>query len=147
LIPTLLGIRFATSKNKSFWRLTLNPSTHSKGFTLLEVLITLVILSVSLLALAGLMVTTTRNNAFGGSVTEAATFAQDKLEEFRVTAWERLLPTTSGPRTDQKKGSTGTQYGRSWTIEQTGDLKTVAITIQWNDRINHSIRLVSVVCR
>jgi len=125
----------------------LNPSTQSKGFTLLEVLITLVILSVSLLALAGLMVTTTRNNAFGGSVTEAATFAQDKLEEFRATAWERLLPTTSGPRTDQKKGSTGTRYGRSWTIEQTGDLKTVAISIQWNDRISHSIRLVSVVCR
>jgi len=153
----------------------LNPSIQSKGFTLLEVLITLVILSVSLLALAGLMVTTTRNNAFGGSVTEAATFAQDKLEEFRATAWERLLPTTSGPRTDQKKGSTGTQYGRSWTIEQPlycgtckkaltdppsaeahrasghkvmgEDLKTVAITIQWNDRINHSIRLVSVICR
>ena len=125
----------------------MNPSTQSKGFTLLEVLITLVILSVSLLALAGLMVTTTRNNAFGGSVTEAATFAQDKLEEFRATAWERLLPTTSGPRTDQKKGSTGTQYGRSWTTEQTGDLKTVAISIQWNDRISHSIRLVSVVCR
>ena len=125
----------------------MNPSTQSKGFTLLEVLITLVILSVSLLALAGLMVTTTRNNAFGGNVTEAATFAQDKLEEFRATAWERLLPTTSGPRTEQKTGSTGTQYVRSWTIEPTGDLKTVAITIQWNDRINHSIRLVSVVCR
>ena len=138
-------------------------------------MITLVILSVALLALAGLMVTTTRNNAFGGNVTEAATFAQDKLEEFRATAWERLLTTTTGPKSDQKKGSTGTQYVRSWTIDQTfycgtckqtlmdphsagvhrtsghevtdGSLKTVNITIQWNDRINHSINLVSVVCR
>ena len=38
---------------------------RSNGFTLIEVLIALVILSVSLLALAGLMATTTRNNSSG----------------------------------------------------------------------------------
>jgi prepilin-type N-terminal cleavage/methylation domain-containing protein len=125
----------------------LKRSTQSNGFTLLEVLITLIILSVALLALASLMVTTARNNAFGGTMTEAATFAQDKLEEFRVTQWERLLPTTTGARTDQKRGCTGTQYVRSWDIAQSGDLKTITIAVNWNDRINHSVRLVSVVCR
>jgi len=58
--------------------------TKSKGFTLIEMLISLVILAISLLALAGLMSITTRNNSFGGHITEAATFAQDKLEEFRA---------------------------------------------------------------
>jgi len=125
----------------------LKRSTQSKGFTLLEVLITLIILSVALLALASLMVTTARNNAFGGTMTEAATFAQDKLEEFRVTRWDRLVPTTTEPGTDQKKGCTGTQYVRSWNIAQSGDLKTITIAVNWNDRISHSVRLVSVVCR
>ena len=59
----------------------------SKGFTFIEILVSLVILAISLLALAGLMVATTRNNSFGGRITEAATFAQDKLEEFQVLPW------------------------------------------------------------
>jgi prepilin-type N-terminal cleavage/methylation domain-containing protein len=125
----------------------LKQTTSSNGFTLLEVLITLVILSVALLALAGLMVTTTRNNAFGGHMTEAATFGQDKLEEFRATQWERLLPTTAGASTDQCAGCTGTQYLRNWNITENGDLKTITVAVNWNDRINHSIRLVSVLCR
>jgi type IV pilus assembly protein PilV len=117
------------------------------GFTLLEVLIALVILSVSLLALAALMVTSTRNNAFGGSVTEAATFAQDKLEEFRAAQWDLLVPTTGGPGTDQKQGSTGVSYRRSWDIAETGTIKTVIVAVNWNDRIDHSIQLISVVSR
>ena len=117
------------------------------GFTLLEVLIALVILSVSLLALAALMVTSTRNNAFGESVTEGATFAQDKLEEFRAAQWDLLVPTTGGPGTDQKQGSTGVSYRRSWDIAETGTIKTVIVAVNWNDRIDHSIQLISVVSR
>ena len=126
----------------------MKSSKASKGFTLLEVLITLIILSVALLALAGMMVSTTRNNASGGHVTEAATLAQDKLEEFRVSSWDRLLPTTSGPRADPSiTGSTGLNYARSWNIVQDNNLKTITIAVSWTDRINHSIRLVSVIAQ
>ena len=59
-----------------------------KGFSLIEVLITLVILAVSLLAIAGLSVTTVGNNAYGRNMTEAVTYAQDLLEEFRAMRWE-----------------------------------------------------------
>jgi len=69
----------------------------SGGFTLIETLIALFILSFALLALAGLMVTTTRNNSVGGHMTEAATLAQDKLEEFRAT------PLTSSRGTTGKR--------------------------------------------
>jgi len=124
----------------------LTSATKSEGFTLLEVMITLVILSVSLLALAGLMVTTVRNNASGNSITEAATFAQDKMEEFRATPFARLLPTTAGPKADNARGATGIGYGRSWTITEndTKTLKTIHLSVSWNDRIDHTIRLVSL---
>ena len=125
----------------------MSSANKSGGFTLLEVMITLVILSVSLLALAGLMVTTARNTASGGHVTEAVTFGQDKLEEFRATTWESLLSTTAGPRTDQRQGSTGINYTRTWDIIQNGNFKTISVAINWNDRINHSIRLVSVAAQ
>jgi prepilin-type N-terminal cleavage/methylation domain-containing protein len=120
----------------------LNPLTKSKGFTLLEVLIALIILSFSLLALAGLMITTTKNNASGNYVTEAATFAQDKLEELRAVKWENLI---DGNNTDQQGGSTGINYTRNWNVTTNGALKTITINVNWNDRTAHSIRLVSVL--
>ena len=116
--------------------------TKTNGFTLIEVLIALIILSFSLLALAGLMVTTTKNNSFGSHITEAATFAQDKLEELRAIRWEDI---PEGGSTDQKSGSTGIDYTRNWNAVTNGSLKTITIAINWQDRTNHSIRLTSVL--
>jgi len=109
---------------------------------LLEVLVALIILSFALLALAGLMVTTTKNNAVGNYVTEAATFAQDKLEELRALKWENLI---DGNNTDQRGGSTGINYTRNWNVKTNGSLKTITINVDWNDRTAHSIKLVSVL--
>jgi type IV pilus assembly protein PilV len=120
----------------------LNLYLTSKGFSLIEILIALVILSISLLALAGLMVTTTQNTSFGSHLTEAATFAQDRLEEFRAMRWQDIPPT---PGPDLQTGSTGINYSRSWNVVQNGNLKTITVTINWNDRKNHSISLLSVI--
>jgi prepilin-type N-terminal cleavage/methylation domain-containing protein len=123
---------------------TLKLLRRSKGFSLIEVLVALFILAIALLALAGLMVTTTRNNSFGGHMTEAATFAQDKLEEFIVTPWANLV---SGA--DTRAGATGINYTRTWTIVTNGpgNLRTVTLTINWNDKISHSIQLLSVIAQ
>jgi len=112
----------------------------SKGFTLIEVLIALVILSIAFLGLAGLMVQTTKNNSFGGRMTEAATIAQDKLEELRAVSWVTITPGS-----DLKMGSNGMDYARAWNVATNGNLKTITITINWNDRTNHSISLLSVI--
>lgn len=116
----------------------------SRGFTLIEVMVALVILSVSLLALAGLMVTTTKNNSYGSNMTEAATFAQDKLEEFRAVRWDTI---SDGTGSDQMSGSTGINYSRNWSVATNGALKTITITINWQDQTHHSIRLVSVLAQ
>jgi len=115
---------------------------RSNGFTLIEILIALVILSISLLALAGLMVTTTNNTSFGSHMTEAATFAQDKLEELRAIRWQDI---PEGVGNDVKTGSTGTGYTRNWSVTRSGVLKTIIVTINWRDRTDHSIRLTSVL--
>ena len=115
-------------------------SMKSRGFSLLEVLIALVILSISLLALAGLMITTTRNNSLGGHLTEAATFAQDRLEQLRATPWQTIA---SGA--DQVLGSSRINYTRNWNVVTNGNSRTVTITINWIDLTNHSISLVSVI--
>jgi len=127
-------------------------SLNSKGFSLIEVLISLVILAVSLLALAGLMTTTTRNTASGGHLTEAATFAQDRLEELRVTAWDNIV---NGSDPNPIQGSTGVNYNRVWTVvlgpnsppPPNDNEKRVTITVNWNDRVDHSINFLTVITR
>jgi len=116
--------------------------TKSKGFTLIEVLITLVIMAVSLLALAALMGTTTKSNSYGSHITEAATFAQDKLEELRAIPWNNVVV---GSTSDQKHGSTGITYVRHLDTQEHGNLKTITITINWADRTDHSLRLTSAM--
>jgi prepilin-type N-terminal cleavage/methylation domain-containing protein len=143
-----VGIDFAPSKpNKSIWTGGLIISMKRNGFSLIEILIALVILSVTSLALAGLMVQTTKNTSSGGRMTEAATFAQDKLEELKATPWADM---TSG---SDRMSLNGMDYARTWTVvpnevappfpEPT--LKTITITVNWNDKTNHSIRFLSVI--
>lgn len=120
----------------------MNRCVTSRGFTLIEVLVSLVILSVSLLAMAGLMVTATKNTSFGGRMTEAATFAQDRLERFRAMKWD-LIP--AGADSDAKTGSTGINYARNWNVVNTGNLKTITVTINWNDQTDHKLTLLSVI--
>jgi len=120
----------------------------SKGFSLVEMLIALVILAISLLALAGLMAATTRNNSFGGHMTEAATFAQDKLEELKAIPWANIVGGT-----DTKSGSTGITYARTWNVSTLLNpvpppndlLKAVTITVNWNDGTSRSINIFSAI--
>jgi len=120
----------------------MNGSIKSKGFSLIEMLIAIVILSISLLSLATLMVTTTRGNSFGSHVTEATMFGQDKLEEFRAMPWVAI---PNGQETDQRTGATGVDFTRTWNVATNGNLKTINITVSWNDGTSRSIPFTSVV--
>jgi type II secretion system protein I len=122
----------------------MNSQKKSAGFTLLEILIALIIFSIGLLALTSLTVTATRTGSYGGRMTEAVTFAQDKLEELKTNSWDNIV---SGA--DQKTGPTGVNYTRNWKVleKETQNLKTVSITIDWNDRVDHSISFFTVISR
>jgi Tfp pilus assembly protein PilV len=108
----------------------------------MEILVSLVILSVALLALAGLMVTATKGSAAGCHITEATTFAQDKLEELRVASWGSIVPGE-----DVRQGSTGIDYSRNWNVvtNPPSNQRWVAITVRWTDRTDHSVSLLSVI--
>jgi prepilin-type N-terminal cleavage/methylation domain-containing protein len=124
----------------------LKLSKKSKGFTLIEILVALVILSIALLALAGLMLSTTRNNAAGGHLTEAATFAQDTLERLRVSPLSSIP--TSVMIQNSCTGSTGIIYTGSWIAvpNSSNTLDTITITVNWVDPVKlkpHSISMIS----
>ncbi|MFQ6078190.1 MAG: prepilin-type N-terminal cleavage/methylation domain-containing protein, partial [Thermodesulfobacteriota bacterium] len=59
-----------------------------EGFTMLEVLIGLIILSVGLLGLAAMQITFLRGNSFSIKMTEATSIVRNKIEDFNYTPFE-----------------------------------------------------------
>ncbi len=124
--------------------LEMDMCKNSRGFSLIEVLIALVILSIALLGMASLMASATKYNASGNRLTEATTLAQDKLETLRITPWTQIVNNA-----DVVPGATGTSYARSWVVVPNGDdsLRTVTMTVAWNDGVAHSVSIVSSVAK
>ena len=114
----------------------------SHGFTLVEVLVAVVILSIALLALAGLMVQSTKNSSWGSHLTEAATLAQDRLERFRAVRPQTDIP--EGTNSDAIIAPSGIRYTRTWTVTTNGanTLRTITITVTWTDSIAHTITIM-----
>ncbi len=90
------------------------------------------------------MASATKYNASGNRLTEATTLAQDKLETLRITPWTQIVNNA-----DVVPGATGTSYARSWVVVANGDdsLRTVTITVGWNDGVAHSVSIVSSVAK
>jgi type IV pilus assembly protein PilV len=100
----------------------------SRGFTLLELMIALVILAIGLLGLASLQVMAIKGNSYGQEMTVASTLAQNELEQLRQTTG------TLANGTDTVTDQNGITYTRTWTVTlnspQAG-ATTLLITISW----------------
>ena len=135
-------------KRTYFWKGTIQGR---KGFTLLEVLIGLIILTVGLLGLAAMQITFLRGNSFSVKMTEATSVARNKIEDFNYTPFENI---TSGNEAGPIVGSTGIQYNRTWVVVDVDndgdgsiDWKVVDVTTNWNDPTPHSVSFSTVVSR
>jgi len=98
------------------------------GFTLLEVMITLVILAIGLLGLAGLQIIAIKGNSFGQQMTVASTMAQNQLEQMRQGTV--ALASNNDTVTDQN----GITYARAWTVtpnQPQANMNTVQIDVSW----------------
>jgi prepilin-type N-terminal cleavage/methylation domain-containing protein len=103
------------------------------GFTLIEVLVAMVIFSISSLALAQLMWTSTQRVSSNNKLSYAVTLAQAQVEHLRQLTFEEL---SSGTDPDPRYLH-NTPFSRDWTVEldpHNGDLKTVTISVSWDDR-------------
>lgn len=120
-----------------------------KGFTLLEVMVALVILSIGLLGLMGLQIVATKTNSFSNQMTIGITLAQDQLEELRNLAYDDAL-LSGGTHQDSQNpisalGDMG--FNRSWTVtvDAANSLKTIIVTVQWPHPHNsHSVAFTTV---
>ncbi len=113
----------------------------SGGFTLIEVVMTMVLLSVGLLTLAPLMVSVVQGNRFAQHLTMATSLAEDRLEE--ITNHNVFADITAAKYPSEAQGeirngdSRYARYARAVTIVDSLDvlarsvLKSVTVTVSW----------------
>lgn len=111
------------------------------GFTLVEVLVAMVILSVGLLGMAALSVGIAQSNRISRDISIATTLAQDKLEDIR-----RLSYSNISNETKSACNGTFSNYNREVAVASdfpTTGMKTVTVTVYW-DSDNHDVELKSI---
>lgn len=123
---------------------------QQKGFTLLEVLVAIVVLSVGLLGLAGLMATSLRNTHSAYQRTQAAWLAYDVIDRMRINRTAALAAANNynislGTATSASSGLAGTDIN-GWkatlanalpagdgSVATVSATKAVTVIVQWND--------------
>jgi prepilin-type N-terminal cleavage/methylation domain-containing protein len=111
---------------------------EQRGFTLIETLISLFILSVALLGMSSMVFSVIRATAQSKEMTTATTLLQDKMENLKNTGMSSL---TSG----NDSASLGNiMYLRQWAISTVGNLKTITVTVNWTSRGPHGVSVTTL---
>ncbi|MFN2433178.1 MAG: prepilin-type N-terminal cleavage/methylation domain-containing protein [Gemmatimonadota bacterium] len=103
----------------------------SRGFTLVEIMVAILLVGVGLMGLAAISTTVSRANAQSGTLTAATGLAQERVERFRTDAFASIANGSDTRDLD------GVRYTRTWTV--TNDvpavgLKTIVVTVSWTSR-------------
>ncbi|MGH8004062.1 MAG: type IV pilus modification PilV family protein [Limisphaerales bacterium] len=107
---------------------------NDKGFTLIEVMISMVILAIGILGLAPLMVLSIYSNTYSQDLTRATSVAQDRIEQLKNAGNFAVMPYTE---TDPDIDGT---YDRTILVDDASTDGTVPagvyrikVTISWTD--------------
>jgi type IV pilus assembly protein PilV len=122
-----------------------------RGFTVIEVLIAVSILTVGLLGVATMQMSAIRGNNFSDNTSTALALAEDRMETLLgMLDTNPLL--VAGDQTDgliDESGQAGGNYRRSWNVVNVVDpstgisYKEIRMTVSW-DNDSHSIMLSSI---
>lgn len=122
----------------------------ARGFSLIESLIALVIVSFGLLAIAGVHLKLVRGEDIARQRGEATRLAQEKLEELRsftqldaaagVNSWGGMAGATDTISNDPNAYHANTTFTRTWQVLDSVDdaWRRVRVTVAWTDRVNET---------
>lgn len=102
------------------------------GFTLIEVIIAMVLLSVALLGGASLIVGIMTGNTHSNRLTTATTLAQDKVENIKALGYAGISSSTSTTTEDYDTITSFPLFKRVTEIAPGSNIKTVTVTVYWD---------------
>ena len=114
---------------------------NNSGFTLMEVLVAMLILSVGLLGTAALITGIINSNKLSNRISAATVLAQDKMELIKSVVYSNAVSETRAflPSPDDK-------YEREVTVvddSPAANMKTVTVTVYWES--SHSVVLQTIL--
>ncbi len=136
-------------RSKEAGDMSMKNSSTQKGFTLLEILVALTILSIGLLGMAGLTTTIMHGNALSSKVTTATTLGQDRMEHFRRLGYSNTPTTDTTTTEDYNSIANYFSYKRVSFIDvdsPSAAMKTVTITVSW-DSDAQSVALQTILAQ
>ena len=125
---------------------------NNSGFTLMEVLVAMVILSVGLLGTAGLTARIINSNKLSNMITTATVLAQDKMEEIKMAGYAGVGDIDDlNPYEDEDPVTGYSIFRRVTFIKGVGTpavsgLKSIAVTVSW-DSNNSQVELQTILAK
>jgi len=118
-----------------------------KGFSLIEVLVAIAILSIGILGLAVGAITITRANKTSQSHTVATNMAQDILEQVKAMPFAAVIdcpdPCALAPVLPPVQGVAFTRW---WIVApNTATFKQINVTVTWTDYAPHTLNVSSAM--
>lgn len=121
---------------------------NQRGFTLIEALIALVVLSLGLFGLMQIQTRVMTETGDSKTRTAAANLAQEKLEELRARSYASIVSDDDGETVPVETGGT-TDFTRSWTVTgyTSPPYKKVSVTTSWTNanRNTESLTLTTFI--
>ena len=122
-----------------------------RGFTLIEVLVTILILTIGLLGTAGLTTGVIRGNFYSQNITSATAIAQSQLEAVQREGYANVT-TSKFPSTEQTVSMGAVNFSRTTTIADAtpaANMKTVTVVVGWNEASNvaRSVTLTTILAQ
>jgi type IV pilus assembly protein PilV len=113
------------------------------GFTLVESMLTLAIISVSLLALAGLQITALRGNALSRRITTAASIAEQRIEQLKNTSYANIQAEAATQVTASNLHFTRQVIVTNGPLPNT---KSVSVLVSWQDQSKtHTLPIATII--
>ena len=112
------------------WRRTGRPATGEGGFSLIEVMVGLVLMTIGVLGMAAFTVTVTQANRAASNWTRADQVLHEKIEEFQTSRY----PTISAGVDTTLVG--GIEFVRTWTVDADTPLagvKLIEVQSAWRE--------------
>jgi prepilin-type N-terminal cleavage/methylation domain-containing protein len=106
-------------------------SRDRRGFTIVETLVAVIILSIGVLALASTVGGITRMMSSGQQKTRAGTVAVSILDSLRTKAYSSIPKCSGLINGSQTTGLYGSRYASSWTISGAGTSRDVRIEVSY----------------
>lgn len=138
----------------------LKRKPNDRGFSIIEVMIAISILSIGILALASMQVAAMRGNSFAGGVTEGSTWALDQIEKLMSLPWtdaslqDADLDGAGGLEdmdADADFRVTKGRYAIHWNVANnvvTNNTRTVNVIVTWTEHgAQKSVSIQRVVAR